>query len=93
MKDINFLQVNSRDLFMLLPMLKDLYNFSVCPNILCPSFWQLVFYITVCLKHIFSFRYFFIRRFYPGTCVLIFKRPWQGGVQYRNSASESGERL
>ena len=41
LKNINRLQVNSPELFMFLPMLKELYNFSVGANILCRRFWQM----------------------------------------------------
>jgi hypothetical protein len=75
---------------MILPMLKELYIFSVCAKHFAQVFDNLLFYITVCLQHIFSFRHIFIRCFYPGSWVLIFVLPCQGGAQYRHSV---GERL
>ena len=53
MEDINHLQVNSRGLFMLLPMIKELNNFSICPNIFCPSFLRIEYSILPFVWNIF----------------------------------------
>ena len=53
MEDIEHLQVNSRGLFMLLPMLKELNNFLVCPNIFCPSILTIEYSILPLVWNIF----------------------------------------
>jgi hypothetical protein len=67
--------------------------FQFAPTFCALDFNDWLVYTTVCLEHVFSFRNFFIRRFYPGTWVLIFERPRQDGVQYRNSVGEREESL
>jgi len=80
-------------LFMLLPALKQLKSFTFDANILCPIFLTIKSLYYRLFAAYCQFQLNFYSRFYPGTWVLIVKRPGQSDDHKRHLAVESGERL